>query len=67
MILQGEKATVIVKPSYRDNSETNNTLNVYIELIEFEKQKETWDLSSDEKIEQGKMRKAKATNFFNAG
>lgn len=43
------------------------TVILTVELEEFEKGKDTWSMSEDEKVAHGELRKASAANLFKAG
>lgn len=45
----------------------DTSLQYEIELVDFEKAKETWSMSTDEKIETAKSSKEEGNTFFNAG
>lgn len=70
-----EKAKLLVKAKYAYGAEGNSELNIppsadleyHVELIKFEKCKESWELDVVEKIEQAEIFKTKGTDFFKAG
>ena len=66
-----ETSLFIVKPAYGFGKEGNSELNIpadtelqmEIELISFEKGKEDWGLSVEEKVEASRNRKIQGNNF----
>ncbi|KAF2355299.1 FKBP-type peptidyl-prolyl cis-trans isomerase domain [Trinorchestia longiramus] len=48
------------------NIPPNASLQYTVTLLDFEKAKETWEMSQEEKIDQAKIHKAKGTEYFKA-
>lgn len=71
----GEKATLICSPEYAYGARgsppripPNSTLHFEVELLSFkEKQKEKWELSSEEKIAKANECKAKGNELLKKG
>lgn len=69
---KGEKSRLTIQPKYAFKSEGNVDLGVppnsaveyLVKLVSFEKVKEVWTMSSEEKLEQAKILKEKGTNYF---
>ncbi|GIY82410.1 peptidyl-prolyl cis-trans isomerase FKBP4 [Caerostris extrusa] len=69
---KGETSKIILAPKYAFGSKGNAELNVppnaaveyKVTLKSFEKEKETWNMTFEEKIEQAEIVKNKGTNFF---
>ncbi|XP_034828550.1 FK506-binding protein 59 isoform X1 [Maniola hyperantus] len=69
---QGEKSRLTLQPKYAFKSEGNAELRVppnsvveyTVKLVSFEKNKEPWEMETEEKIEQSKLLKESGTNFF---
>jgi len=66
---KGEIATITILPKYgfgdsNKNIHPNSTLEYHVELVEFEKEKESWDMESDEKLEIANKRKEEGNVFF---
>jgi len=62
---KGEKAKIIVQPSHIDDSPDNSSeLEVQVEMIDFQNEKESWDLTPSEKISETLKIKEKATSFY---
>jgi len=72
---KGEIASVIIKPEYGYGKEgnpikgipPNATLLYEIELVEFEKAREPWDMEFPEKIEVAKRKKEEGNDFYKIG
>ncbi|XP_063928028.1 uncharacterized protein LOC135141104 [Zophobas morio] len=65
---KGEKATIIVQPPQRDASDPAlGELRVLVCLNDFEKEKDSWELSREEKLSRAQELKAKAGDLFNTG
>nr|QBH73893.1 fk506-binding protein [Nicoletia phytophila] len=69
---KGEKSRIVLKPKYAFKEQGKPEFNVpgnaeveyEVEMKNFEKAKESWELDSDEKLEQAKFFKEKGTNYF---
>ncbi|KAG9462949.1 hypothetical protein GDO78_022765 [Eleutherodactylus coqui] len=72
---KGEEAVLYLKPKYGFNSAgyepfhvpPNAELQYEIKLKSFEKAKESWEMNSEEKLEQGALVKERGTEYFKAG
>ncbi|XP_056622793.1 peptidyl-prolyl cis-trans isomerase FKBP4 [Triplophysa dalaica] len=72
---QGEESLFTIKPKYgfgaagsdKFNIPPGATLNYKIKLKAFEKAKESWEMSSSEKLEQSAIVKDKGTQYFKEG
>lgn len=72
---KGERSILEIKPKYAFKDKGHEefgippfaTVHYTVELKEFEKVKESWDMDSADKISQAKLLKEKATNYFKAG
>lgn len=72
---QGEESLFTIKPKYgfgtagsdKFNIPPGATLNYKIKLEAFEKAKESWEMSSTEKLEQSAIVKDKGTQYFKEG
>ncbi|XP_076127157.1 peptidyl-prolyl cis-trans isomerase FKBP4 isoform X1 [Alosa pseudoharengus] len=72
---QGEEALLTVKPKYGFGSTGNAKFNIpgeatlqyKIKLTKFEKAKESWEMNTDEKLEQSTIVKDKGTQYFKDG
>ncbi|XP_023215754.1 peptidyl-prolyl cis-trans isomerase FKBP4-like [Centruroides sculpturatus] len=72
---KGEKSLIKLKPKYAYGDEGRPDLNIpsnsdvqyEIHLKSFEKTKGSWEMDSDEKLEQSEISKNKGTNYFKAG
>eukprot|EP01111_Echinosteliopsis_oligospora_P003237 TRINITY_DN1518_c0_g1_i1.p1 TRINITY_DN1518_c0_g1~~TRINITY_DN1518_c0_g1_i1.p1 ORF type:complete len:402 (+),score=135.94 TRINITY_DN1518_c0_g1_i1:53-1258(+) len=71
---KGEKARFVILPKYAYGDKgdqakkipANATLEYEIELLDLEKEKESWDMSSDEKISAALKRKTEGNTLFTA-
>eukprot|EP01118_Nematostelium_gracile_P008630 TRINITY_DN2861_c0_g1_i1.p1 TRINITY_DN2861_c0_g1~~TRINITY_DN2861_c0_g1_i1.p1 ORF type:complete len:461 (+),score=175.22 TRINITY_DN2861_c0_g1_i1:103-1383(+) len=62
-----EKSLVILKPQYQiggDFQSSDKQVKLEVELIEFEKEKSSWDMSFDEKLETANKRKTEGNKLF---
>ncbi|KAH7289437.1 hypothetical protein KP509_30G001700 [Ceratopteris richardii] len=76
-MLKGEVAHVIISPEYGYGSTEvqrplalvppNSTLFYEVELVEFEKEKESWDMNNAEKIEAAGKKKEEGNTLFKLG
>jgi len=72
---KGEKSKIYLTPKYAFGAEGNSSLNIppnspveyEITLNSFEKEKESWNMTSDEKLEQSDIVKNKGTKYFKDG
>lgn len=74
---KGEVALVIIAPEYGFGSTEskqelavvppNSTLYYEVELVSFDKEKESWDMSTEEKIEAAGKKKEEGNALFKAG
>lgn len=72
---KGEEAVLYLKPKYGFGSTgyepfqipPNAELKYEIKLKSFEKAKESWEMNTDEKLEQGVLVKERGTQYFKAG
>ncbi|XP_075066695.1 peptidyl-prolyl cis-trans isomerase FKBP4 [Mixophyes fleayi] len=72
---KGEEAVLYLKPKYGFGSAgygpfqipPNADLQYEIKLKSFEKAKESWEMNSEEKVEQGGLVKERGTQYFKAG
>lgn len=74
---KGEVALLIIAPEYAFGSSEsqqelavvppNSTVCYEIELVSFDKEKESWDMSTDEKIEAAGKKKEEGNVLFKAG
>ncbi|KAM6937714.1 peptidyl-prolyl cis-trans isomerase FKBP4 isoform 1-T1 [Xenentodon cancila] len=72
---QGEEASFTIKPKYGFGNVGNEKFNIpggatlqyKIMLTAFEKAKETWEMTSQEKLEQSSIVKDKGTQYFKVG
>ncbi|KAM9755053.1 peptidyl-prolyl cis-trans isomerase FKBP4 [Menidia menidia] len=72
---QGEEALFTIKPKYgfgnagneKHNIPGGATLQYKIKLAAFEKAKESWEMNSQEKLEQSSIVKEKGTQYFKEG
>ncbi|XP_068168778.1 peptidyl-prolyl cis-trans isomerase FKBP4 [Antennarius striatus] len=72
---QGEEALFIIKPKYGFGSTGNTkynipggaTLQYKIKLTAFEKSKESWEMNTEEKLDQSSIVKEKGTQYFKEG
>lgn len=72
---QGEESLFFIKPKYgygktgnaKYNIPGEATLQYKIKLIAFEKAKESWEMNSQEKLEQSVIVKEKGTQYFKEG
>ncbi|KAG8190375.1 hypothetical protein JTE90_022019 [Oedothorax gibbosus] len=72
---KGEKSKIVLAPKYAFGSSGNAELGVppnatveyEVTLKAFEKEKESWNMSIEEKIEQSEIAKSKGTNYFKDG
>ncbi|XP_072256196.1 peptidyl-prolyl cis-trans isomerase FKBP4 [Pyxicephalus adspersus] len=72
---KGEEAVLYLKPKYGFGSTgyepfqipPNAELGYEVKLKSFEKAKESWEMNTDEKLEQGGLVKEKGTQYFKAG
>ncbi|XP_044137345.1 peptidyl-prolyl cis-trans isomerase FKBP4 [Bufo gargarizans] len=72
---KGEEAVLYLKPRYGFDSAgyepfqvpPNAALQYEVKLKSFEKAKESWEMNSDEKLEQGALVKERGTEYFKAG
>ncbi|EFN87500.1 FK506-binding protein 59 isoform X2 [Harpegnathos saltator] len=70
--LSGEKSRLLIKSKYAYKEQGNAEFNIppnadveyEVELKNFEKETEMWSMKAAEKIEQAKIHKEKATNYF---
>ncbi|XP_075711856.1 peptidyl-prolyl cis-trans isomerase FKBP4 [Rhinoderma darwinii] len=70
-----EEAVLYLKPKYGFGSAgyepfqipPNAELQYEVKLTSFEKAKESWEMNSDEKLEQGALVKERGTQYFKAG
>ncbi|XP_054722294.1 peptidyl-prolyl cis-trans isomerase FKBP4-like [Uloborus diversus] len=69
---KGETSKIIVAPKYAFGDKGNQELNIppnstveyEVTLESFEKEKESWNMTSEEKLEQSEMAKNKGTSYF---
>lgn len=69
---KGEKSRIILTPEFAFGSKgsaalnipPNSTVEYEVTLKSFEKEKETWNMTSEEKLEQSEIVKNKGTNYF---
>ncbi|OWR43675.1 hypothetical protein KGM_210582 [Danaus plexippus plexippus] len=67
-----EKSILTIQPKYAFMSEGNSEMGVppnavveyTVKLVSFEKAKEPWAMSADERVQQAKICKEKGTNYF---
>ncbi|CAG9580154.1 unnamed protein product [Danaus chrysippus] len=67
-----EKSRLTIQPKYAFTSEGNSEMGVppnsvveyTVKLVSFEKAKEPWAMSADERVQQAKICKEKGTNYF---
>ncbi|XP_076326507.1 peptidyl-prolyl cis-trans isomerase FKBP4-like [Tachypleus tridentatus] len=72
---KGEKSIINLKPKYAFGSEGKAEFNIppnaevqyEVEMKNFEKAKQSWEMDSDEKLEQSEVVKTKGTDYFKAG
>ncbi|KAM3927055.1 peptidyl-prolyl cis-trans isomerase FKBP4 [Leptodactylus fuscus] len=72
---KGEEAVLYLKPKYGFGSAgyepfqipPNAELQYELKLKSFEKAKESWEMNSEEKLEQGALVKERGTEYFKAG
>lgn len=72
---RGEESLVLLKSKYGFRSEGNAKLGIppnadlqyEVTLKSFEKAKESWEMSTEEKLEQGSIVKEKGTQYFKEG
>ncbi|MBN3304522.1 FKBP4 isomerase, partial [Amia calva] len=72
---KGEESLLTVAPKYgfgmagnsQFNIPPNATLKYKVKLINFEKAKESWEMNTDEKLEQSRIVKEKGTQYFKEG
>ncbi|XP_068133762.1 peptidyl-prolyl cis-trans isomerase FKBP4 [Hyperolius riggenbachi] len=72
---RGEEAVLYLKPKYGFGSSgyeplkvpPNTDLSYEVKLKSFEKAKESWEMNSEEKLEQGVLVKERGTQYFKAG
>ncbi|XP_035217777.1 peptidyl-prolyl cis-trans isomerase FKBP4-like [Stegodyphus dumicola] len=72
---RGEKSKIILSPKYAFGPSGNSDLNVppnstveyEVTLKSFEKEKESWNMTAEEKLEQSEIVKNKGTNYFKNG
>ncbi|GFY45705.1 peptidyl-prolyl cis-trans isomerase FKBP4 [Trichonephila inaurata madagascariensis] len=69
---KGEKSMITLSPKYAFGSDGNAEFNIppnatveyEVTLKSFEKEKETWNMSYEEKLEESEIIKTKGTNYF---
>ncbi|XP_015906926.1 peptidyl-prolyl cis-trans isomerase FKBP4 [Parasteatoda tepidariorum] len=72
---KGEQSRLILSPKFAFGAEEkkdfgippNATVEYEVTLQNFEKEKESWNMTSEEKLEQSEIVKNKGTNYFKAG
>ncbi|XP_033887944.1 peptidyl-prolyl cis-trans isomerase FKBP4 [Acipenser ruthenus] len=72
---KGEESIIKLSPSYGFDSTGSYQFNIppgaelcyKVKLISFEKAKESWEMSTEEKLEQGPIVKEKGTQYFKEG
>ncbi|KAK6487853.1 peptidyl-prolyl cis-trans isomerase FKBP4-like [Huso huso] len=72
---KGEESIIKLSPSYGFGSEGSSQFNIppgaelsyKVKLITFEKAKESWEMNTEEKLEQGPIVKEKGTQYFKEG
>jgi len=70
-----EKAFLTIKPSYAYGDHGNSTLNVpahavlryEVELVEYEKEKDSWDMNFEEKVEMAEKKRLDGNVLFQQG
>lgn len=72
---KGEQSKIILSPKYAFGTDGNAELNIppnatveyVVTLKSFEKEKESWNMSYEEKLEESEIIKMKGTNYFQKG
>ncbi|XP_041111241.1 peptidyl-prolyl cis-trans isomerase FKBP4 [Polyodon spathula] len=72
---KGEESIIKLSPSYGFDNAGSSQFNIppgaelsyKVKLVSFEKAKESWEMSTEEKLEQGPIVKEKGTQYFKEG